>query len=85
MASDSEGLRHSEPSDVMPPAGVENGFRFGRVTTISLPSPIRKNKKVENGFRFGRVTTFLQLTTTHHSKVENGFRFGRVTTLTPYR
>jgi len=36
---------------------VENGFRFGRVTT-SLPESSKiLFVKVENGFRFGRVTT----------------------------
>jgi len=34
---------------------VENGFRFGRVTTkLILEMPAQQ---VENGFRFGRVTT----------------------------
>jgi len=34
---------------------VENGFRFGRVTTHS--PTYRQPSPVENGFRFGRVTT----------------------------
>ncbi len=58
MASDSEGLRPKTFLNLLfCRFYVENGFRFGRVTTgykiATSPCPYR----VENGFRFGRVTT----------------------------
>jgi|GEM_PF-5011112 len=37
---------------------VENGFRFGRVTTFQLCFGLFLLIRVENGFRFGRVTTW---------------------------
>jgi len=56
MASDSEGLRRLFSTELLWAFLVENGFRFGRVTTIKIFYNIRKIV-VENGFRFGRVTT----------------------------
>jgi len=38
---------------------VENGFRFGRVTTGGTNGLVNSGQSVENGFRFGRVTTRL--------------------------
>ncbi len=58
MASDSEGLRLflDTTRGLCARAFVENGFRFGRVTTPVGPVNIL-SFLVENGFRFGRVTT----------------------------
>jgi len=81
MASDSEGLRPFV--NFLPEIeDVENGFRFGRVTTgLCLFSVNDDFQFVENGFRFGRVTTIDVSVSLHQFKfVENGFRFGRVTT-----
>ena len=57
MASDSEGLRQF--FILFPPFFylVENGFRFGRVTTKKRLRRTTVFSEVENGFRFGRVTT----------------------------
>ena len=58
MASDSEGLRRNLHINRAERNKVENGFRFGRVTTY-LPVLISPHPLfVENGFRFGRVTTW---------------------------
>jgi len=58
MASDSEGLRPPTPLQATAFSRVENGFRFGRVTTFVYPGYlILILFLVENGFRFGRVTT----------------------------
>ena len=61
---------------------VENGFRFGRVTTLianwgySSPSLRGKWLPIRKGYDGGYSSPNLQ-----HNFVENGFRFGRVTTL----
>jgi len=81
MASDSEGLRQKRHSYLIPLAFVENGFRFGRVTTLRLKIFNLTNICVENGFRFGRVTTKKCSLIELIDEVENGFRFGRVTTI----
>jgi len=81
MASDSEGLRHHQLAGVGNDrlSCVENGFRFGRVTTYGdlcgLPKLYcRKWLPIRKGYDLFPAP-FLGL-----SPVENGFRFGRVTT-----
>ncbi len=63
MASDSEGLRQCFLSFRKNRFYffVENGFRFGRVTTyLFILVFVDFFENVENGFRFGRVTTGLR-------------------------
>ena len=55
MASDSEGLRLDPPFSLDTSLRVENGFRFGRVTTkrlsLTLISPLLKMASDSEGLR----------------------------------
>ena len=83
MASDSEGLRHKLILEMLErQLLVENGFRFGRVTTQlqSLSQPYFSSLKMASDSEGLRPNRVVGIASFCWQFVENGFRFGRVTT-----